>query len=60
MGGDMSYLTDETRERHVLVVWIKWQNGTDRHIDPSTHGHNDRNIREILISFVTGGISFCS
>jgi hypothetical protein len=33
----MSYLTDETHGRHVLVIYIKWQNGTDRHIDTSTH-----------------------
>jgi hypothetical protein len=38
----MSYLMDETRGRHVLVVYIKWQNGTDRSIDIPTHRHNDR------------------
>jgi hypothetical protein len=32
----MSYLTDETHGRHVLVVCVKWQNGTDRQIDRST------------------------
>jgi hypothetical protein len=40
-GGDMSYLTDETWRRHVLVVCIKWQNGTYRHTDISTHRHID-------------------
>jgi hypothetical protein len=28
-GGETSYLTDETWGRHVLVVCVKWQNGTD-------------------------------
>jgi hypothetical protein len=32
-GGETSYLTDETWGRHVLVVCVKWQNGTDRQID---------------------------
>jgi hypothetical protein len=25
------------RRRHVLVAFIKWENGTDRHIDTPTH-----------------------
>jgi hypothetical protein len=28
-GGETSYLTDKTWGRHVLVVCVKWQNGTD-------------------------------
>jgi hypothetical protein len=32
-GEDMSYLGEETWRRHVLVAFVKWQNGTDRQID---------------------------
>jgi hypothetical protein len=32
-GGETSYLTNETWGRHVLVVCVEWQNGTDRQID---------------------------
>jgi hypothetical protein len=37
----MSYLTDETHGRHVLVVCVKWQNRTDRQIDRRKKGLAD-------------------
>jgi hypothetical protein len=38
----MSYLTDETRGRHVLVVCVKWQNGADRQI----HRYTDTQMKK--------------
>jgi hypothetical protein len=51
----MSYLTDGARGRHVLVVCVKWQNGTDRQIDRSTD--EKRASQTLPLRFAT--VSWC-